>query len=582
MKKLINEVERVVPDMLGGLVALHQGLSLLDGHQVVLRADAGELATRGEVALVSGGGSGHEPAHGGYVGAGMLSAAVAGEVFTSPSTDAVLDAIRAVGSPAGVLLIVKNYTGDRLNFGLAAELARVEGIPTEMVIVADDVALSAHGDHAGRRGLAGTVLVHKLAGAAAAAGQSLAEVAAVARAAAADIGTMGVALSPCTVPAAGKPGFTLADGEIEWGLGIHGEAGIERGTLLAARDTVARLLAQISGELKLQAGDGVALLVNNLGGTPASELDIVAGNALAWLAEQGIRVERAWAGTFLSALDMAGISLSLMRVDASRLALLDAATKAPAWPRSDGRPGQTAKAGKPALPAKETKETKETKKTNNASSHLHPDAPLRRVIEAVCDCLIQAESVLTDMDSKVGDGDLGISLARAAQGIRADMDSWPGADDPAAVLRAMSATISRVVGGTSGPLYAILLMRAAASLAQATPAQRQAPKAWSDALSAAVEGVMELGGAKPGDRTMVDALHPAAQALSKQLAAGSDLAHALDATMHAATEGATATAQMMPRRGRSSYLGQRAVGHPDPGAHAVALWLASVKQALRH
>ncbi|MBU9167623.1 dihydroxyacetone kinase subunit DhaK, partial [Burkholderia gladioli] len=176
MKKLINDVEHVVPDLLNGLVALNPHLALLAGRTIVVRADAAEAASRGEVALISGGGAGHEPAHAGYVGAGMLSAAVAGEVFTSPSVDAVLDAIRAVAGPAGVLLIVKNYTGDRLNFGLAAEIARAEGIDVETVIVADDVALAARGEHAGRRGLAGTVLVHRIAGAAAAAGLPLAEV----------------------------------------------------------------------------------------------------------------------------------------------------------------------------------------------------------------------------------------------------------------------------------------------------------------------------------------------------------------------------------------------------------------------
>src|SRR5476649_2395047 len=228
MKKLINDVSTVVPDMLDGLAALNPGLSLLQGTTIIVRADAEAVAARGEIALISGGGSGHEPAHGGYVGPGMLSAAVAGEVFTSPSTDAVLDAIRAVAGPAGVLLIVKNYTGDRFNFGLAAEIARAEGIAVEMVIVADDVALSAHGEHAGRRGLAGTVFLHKIAGAAAAEGRPLSEVAQIARDTAASLGTMGVALTPCTVPAAGKPGFELADDEIEWGLGIHGEHAVER------------------------------------------------------------------------------------------------------------------------------------------------------------------------------------------------------------------------------------------------------------------------------------------------------------------------------------------------------------------
>ena len=567
MKKLINDVAHVVPDMLAGLAALHPHLSLLQGKNIVLRTDAGEAAARGEVALISGGGSGHEPAHGGYVGAGMLSAAVAGEVFTSPSTDAVLDAIRAVAGPAGALLIVKNYTGDRLNFGLAAEIARAQGIAVEMVVVADDVALSAHGDHAGRRGLAGTVLVHKIAGAAAARGATLAEAAQAARATAAAMGTMGVALTPCTVPAAGKPGFTLGEAEIEWGLGIHGEAGIERGVLVPAGEAVARLLQQIADDLKLQQGERVALLVNNLGGTPASELDIVAGAALQWLARHGIQAERAWAGTFLSALEMAGISLTLLRVDEQRLALLDAATQASAWPSASGRVVAAApvQAVPPApLPA--------------PAERLSRNSRLYRVLDAVCTCLEQAEPVLTEMDQKVGDGDLGISMARAAQGIREEISHWPSEQDPAAVLRAMSSTVRRVVGGTSGPLYAIMLMRAAASLEQQG---RNDAAGWAAAFGEAVAGVMELGGAKAGDRTMVDALLPAAAALQAALSVPADTATALVAAAAAAADGATATAAMMPRRGRSSYIGQRALGHPDPGAHAAALWLAAVRDSLK-
>ncbi|WP_454808169.1 dihydroxyacetone kinase subunit DhaK [Paraburkholderia fungorum] len=566
MKKLINDVSAVVPDMLDGLAALNPNLSLLQGGTIVVRADAEAVAARGEVALISGGGSGHEPAHGGYVGHGMLSAAVAGEVFTSPSTDAVLDAIRAVAGTAGVLLIVKNYTGDRFNFGLAAEIARAEGIPTEMVIVADDVALAASGDHAGRRGLAGTVLVHKIAGAAAAAGRPLAEVARIAREVAASLGTMGVALTPCTVPAAGKPGFELADDEIEWGLGIHGEPGVERGAIEPADAIVERLLAKIVGDLSLQAGARVALLVNNLGGTPSSELSIVAGSALRYLAANSIHVERAWAGTFLSALEMAGVSLTLLRVDDGRLGWLDAAAHTSAWPALSGRVAQVSVRSAPATPDRTTGAT------------LTREAPLRRVIEAVCACLLEAEPILTEMDQRVGDGDLGISLSRGARGILAELDAYPAETTPGAVLRRMSATVRRVVGGTSGPLYAVMLLRGAVALEQTGGSSA---KAWSAAFTEGVAGLMALGGAHPGDRTMVDALKPAADALHAALAKAEDaLDAALKAAADAAAEGAAQTASMHPRRGRSSYVGDRALGYADPGAHAVALWLAAIREAL--
>ena len=566
MKKLINEVSAVVPEMLDGLAALNPGLSLLQGGTIIVRADADAVARRGEVALISGGGSGHEPAHAGYVGAGMLSAAVAGEVFTSPSTDAVLDAIRAVAGPAGVLLIVKNYTGDRFNFGLAAEIARAEGIKVEMVVVADDVALAANGEHAGRRGLAGTVLVHKIAGAAAAEGRPLAEVAQAARAAASQLGTMGVALTPCTVPAAGKAGFTLADGEIEWGLRIHGEPGVERGALEPADAIVARLLAKIVDDLALQAHERVALLVNNLGGTPQSELNIVAASALRYLGERHIDVERAWAGTFLSALEMAGASLTLLRLDDQRLAWLDAPAHTSAWPALSGRVARASVKDAPLAPRE------------SGEVRLARDSGLRRVIEAVCACLIEAETVLTEMDQRVGDGDLGISLARGARGILHEIDNYPAEAAPGAVLRAVSATLRRVVGGTSGPLYAVMLLRAGSVLDQSCGPDE---KRWADAFSAGVAALMELGGAHPGDRTMVDALQPAAEALQSALARSADADTALLAAVDAAEAGTAQTALMSPRLGRSSYVGNRALGFADPGAHAVALWLAAIRAALR-
>ncbi|RFU48948.1 dihydroxyacetone kinase subunit DhaL [Paraburkholderia sp. DHOC27] len=575
MKKLINDVATVVPDMLGGFVALNPALAMLAGSTIVVRSDARAAAERGEVALISGGGAGHEPAHAGYVGSGMLSAAVAGEVFTSPSTDAVLDAIHAVAGSAGVLLIVKNYTGDRFNFGLAAEIARAEGIPVEMVIVADDVALTAGGEHAGRRGLAGTVLVHKIAGAAAAAGRPLAEVAQAARAAAEALGTMGVALTPCTVPAAGKAGFELADDEIEWGLGIHGEPGVERGALVPADAIVERLLGKIIDDLKLQKGAQVALLVNNLGGTPSSELGIVARSALGFLAARGIEVERAWAGTFLSALEMAGVSLTLLRLDAQRLAWLDAPAETSAWPALSGKVTHASAATLPAG-AKQS-EAGETTSASAQDAKLAPQSTLRRAIEAVCACLLHAEPVLTEMDQRVGDGDLGISLARGARGILQELDTYPADNQPGAVLRTISATTRRVVGGTSGPLYAVMLLRAGTVLDQAGTVDAQQ---WANAFAAGVTALMELGGAKAGERTMVDALLPAADALQAALARSASSGDALQSAVDAATEGAARTASMSPRRGRSSYVGERAVGFADPGAHAVGLWLAAIRDTL--
>jgi dihydroxyacetone kinase len=368
------------------------------------------------------------------------------------------------------------------------------------------------------------------------------------------------------VPAAGKPGFELADGEIEWGLGIHGEPGVERGAMEPADAIVERLLAKIIGDLSLQSGARVALLVNNLGGTPSSELSIVSGSALRYLGTRGIHVERAWSGTFLSALEMAGVSLTLLRVDDERLGWLDAAAHTTAWPALSGRVAQISVRPAPVTPDR----------TDGAT--LAREATLRHVIEAVCACLLEAEPILTDMDQRVGDGDLGISLSRGARGILHELDTYPAETELGAVLRSLSATVRRVVGGTSGPLYAVMLLRAAVALEQSGGSSA---RAWSAAFSEGVAGLMALGGAQPGDRTMVDALKPAADALQVALAKSEgELDAALKAAVDAATEGAAHTASMHPRRGRSSYVGDRALGHADPGAHAVALWLAAIRAAL--
>jgi dihydroxyacetone kinase len=563
VKKLINAAGDVVGEALDGLTLTAAGVARLAGSTTAVRSDVEAVRAAGQVALLSGGGAGHEPAHAGYVGRGMLTAAVAGEVFTSPSVDAVLDAIRAVASPGGVLLIIKNYTGDRLNFGLAAELARAEGIDVATVVVADDVALPAEVG-AGPRGLAGTVLVHKAAGAAADAGLPLAEVTARAQRVADTVGTMGLALSACTVPAAGQPGFLLDADEIEWGLGIHGEPGVERGTLLPVQEVVDRLVSTIADDRGIGPGDRVALLVNGLGATPPMELSIVADAAVRELRRRDVVVKRVWAGNFLTALDMAGCSLSMVAVDDELIAALDAPTTAPAWPHAVS-PGGTVIAAPPVEAV--------------ADGMLAADDPVRRALEAVAEVLIANRDRLTELDREVGDGDLGISLARGAAAVLAECPHYPGEQGPAAVLRATSATVRRSVGGTSGPLYAILLLRAASAISAA--GAHLGPRAWAAALQAAVDGVREVGGAEVGDRTMVDALAPAAETFLARLDDGATWQDALTAAVQAAKNGAEATASVTARLGRSSYLGERVLGHPDPGAEAVAVWLAAITDSLR-
>lgn len=557
VKKLVNDPLKVVPEMLEGLADLWPDHALLENESVIVRADLPSPAERTEVAVISGGGSGHEPAHAGYVGAGMLHAAVAGDVFTSPSADAVMAAIRAAAGPKGALLIVKNYTGDRLNFGLAAEMARAEDIPVEVVVVADDVSLHATVEPARRRGIAGTVLVHKTAGALAATGADLATVARAAREAAADLGTMGVGLDACTVPGSGRPSFSLEENEVELGLGIHGEKGVQRVPMQDADALVATILSTILDDRGWPANERVALLVNGLGGTPAMELAVVARGALAQLRKRGLSVERAWVGNLMTAIEMPGCSLTLLRVDDQRLRWLDFPVKAPAWPV-----GGRILAERKVLPIPGSGKVVQ-QKDRPAS------ARLKGAGLAVAKALEESEPHLTALDSAAGDGDLGFSMLRGATALRELQDSaW--ADAPTA-LSAVGDALRRALGGSSGPLYAAALLRAARHVGPA-PALRE----WSEAFRAAVEEITELGGAVPGDRTMQDALWPAAEALSAAQSQGKPAAEAWQACVQAAEAGAQSTAQMQPRRGRASYLGDRAVGTPDAGAVAVTIWLKAL------
>jgi triose/dihydroxyacetone kinase / FAD-AMP lyase (cyclizing) len=567
MKKFINRPENVVEEMLQGLAVLSLNIARLPGHKVMFRADADAARDR-QIAIISGGGSGHEPAHAGYIGTGMLSAAVAGEVFTSPDTDSVLAAIRAVAGNPGALLVVKNYTGDRLNFGLAAEMARSEGIPVEMIIVDDDVALDGT-TATGARGLAGTVFVHKLVGAAAAEGRTLAEVAAIGRAAIKSLATMGVSFSAGTSPTVGKPSFELGEDEMELGLGIHGEPGVTRSRIQSADQLSETLLGAILKHRNFGPSSRVAVMINNLGTTTEMELAIVARHVFSFLQKNNFIVERIYAGTFLSSLDMAGISISVLALNDKWLRWIDAPTSASAWSNA---PKQ-----RPEIPEMRVSSPLITAQAPFSHRRIKTETgrTVRRAINAACDALVGAESELTEMDRIVGDGDLGTSMKRAASVLKGALDTYP-ADDVAATLKALGHTLCHELGGSSGPLYGVLFLRAGSVLKSAAGAGL--PQ-WIHAIDEGARAISELGGAKPGDRSMMDALYPFIASL-RAAAPNRSLRDALLAAVDAAHRGAESTAQMMPRVGRSSYLRDRVLGHPDPGAVALALWLGAVTEVL--
>ena len=322
MKKLINDPQNVVTESVDGFGLAHADVVSVHTDPIFVTRAGG--AVQGKVGLVSGGGSGHEPLHAGFVGLGMLDAAVPGAVFTSPTPDQVAPALQAADGGAGVLAIVKNYTGDVLNFETAAELADAEGVTVRSVVVNDDVAVEDSLYTAGRRGVAGTVCVEKIAGAAAERGDDLAHVVAVAEKVIANVRSMGVALTACTVPHAGKPSFDLPEDEIEIGIGIHGEPGRRRIPLASADEITEMLLTPVADDLKLASGEKVLLFVNGMGGTPLSELYVVYGRARALLAERGVDVVRSLVGNYVTSLEMQGASVTVLRLDDELTALWDA------------------------------------------------------------------------------------------------------------------------------------------------------------------------------------------------------------------------------------------------------------------
>ncbi|MCA1011157.1 dihydroxyacetone kinase subunit DhaK [Halobacillus halophilus] len=327
MKKLINDSNQVVTEMLDGIAAAYPNdVRRVQDTTVLVRKDA---PVKNKVGIVSGGGSGHEPAHAGYIGQGMLDAAVAGEVFTSPTPDQVLEGIKAVDGGAGVFLVIKNYTGDVMNFEMAAELAEAEGIKVEKVVVNDDVAVEDSSFTSGRRGIAGTVFVHKIVGAKAETGASLEEIKATADKTVANVRSMGVALKPPVMPASGKPNFELDEEELEIGVGIHGEPGTQRKAVSSANDIAVELTDLVLTDLGLTGSEDVAVMINGLGATPEMELYIVNRKVQEHLQEKGINVYKTYVGNYMTSLEMAGCSVTLLKVDEELKELLNEPSKAP-------------------------------------------------------------------------------------------------------------------------------------------------------------------------------------------------------------------------------------------------------------
>lgn len=593
MKKIMNTPETFVYDMCHGLALAHPELEFVEKFKIVKKKDIDD----NKVSLISGGGSGHEPAHAGFVGKGMIDCAVCGDVFASPSQVQVYNAIKKCATDKGVLLVIKNYSGDCMNFNNAMADAQDDGIKVDAVYVNDDIAVKDSLYTVGRRGVAGTVLVHKCAGAAAEQGKELDEVKRVANKVIDNVRSFGFAFTSCTVPAAGHPTFEIGDDEMEFGVGIHGEPGryrekIDYSTGTFADDLARRILTDLEEDLGLKAGEDVVLLINGFGGTPLQELYLLNNSVTKAITADGINVHRTIVGNFMTSIDMAGASISVLRVDSELKALVDYPVSTPAltWGAAMSEQAEAAleaiKAiGKalgytPAEPAKKASKKAVAEAEDDNATYEVEGAPVVtetintaafvQIVDKMADVIIENEVPFCEAD-QMGDGDFGMSIAKGFKQLKADWATRKKGD-VGEFLVSCSEIIKEYCGGASGPIWGSAFKYAGKAMLGKKEINLTD---LAFLFMEANRGVYETGkksfgkGADIGDKTLVDALKPCALALTKAAEEGKALREGIDLGAKAAHEGAEATKTHVATLGRAGTVGERSIGFPDAGAHGL-------------
>lgn len=597
MKKIMNTPETFVYDMCHGLAAAHPELEFVEKFKVVKKKEI----NRNKVTLISGGGSGHEPAHAGFVGKGMLDAAVCGDVFASPSQIQVYEAIKATASDKGTLLIIKNYSGDCMNFNNAGARAKEDDdIDVDAVFVNDDVAVTDSLYTVGRRGVAGTMFVHKIAGAAAEQGKDLKEVKRIAQKVIDNVASIGFAISSCTPPAKGTPIFELADENMEFGVGIHGEPGVATEKFVTSDELAEKMVPRIADNavIKLKRGDEIAVIVNGFGGTPLSELYVLNNSVNKVIEREDYKVHRAIVGNYMTSLDMQGASVTFLKLDEELKALLDYPVNTPAltWGGTASEEAEAAldavkalaKAlnvtpgavtatadAKSATGAKEAKPVKQAVYEITEKPVFAPKmntAAFVALVDKMADVIIENEVHFCDMDS-CGDGDFGMSIAKGFKQLKKD---WATRDkaDIGAFLTSASEIIMEYCGGASGPIWGSGFRYAGKA---AAGAKELDATLLGKILVGAVNGVQTTGersfghGAVVGDKTLIDALVPCADEVTKAAAEGDSLVVAMEKGARAAVKGAEYTKQITARLGRAGVVGEKSIGHPDAGAYGLGV-----------
>lgn len=582
MKKIMNRSETMVPEMCAGIALAYPELEFVKRYKIIKKREQ----NADKVSLISGGGSGHEPAHAGFVGKGMLDAAVCGDIFASPSQIQIYQAIKETAGNAGTLMIIKNYSGDMMNFKNAARLAEEDGISVEYVKVDDDIAVQDSLYTVGRRGVAGTVLVHKVAGAAAEKGYSLKQVKAYAENAVLNTRSIGFAFTSCTVPVKGTPTFSIAENEIEYGVGIHGEPGVSREVMMTADELSKRMTDSLVKELGLSENDEVTVLVNGFGGTPLQELYLFLNSTAKILDEYKIKIYRSFAGNYMTSIDMSGASLTFMKMNSELKSLLDAESDAPAFkvngpvlPRNY----------EPFIPAYHTQS-----ENTDQKNHTKGSAKVRQeiltvdnmifIVDTMSECIIKNEVPFCELDAYAGDGDFGMSVSKGFRQLRREWNDIleEKVCDIGEFLDACSLIIMECCGGASGPIWGSAF-RAAGKAAKGK--QKLTAEEFAVLLQEVVTGIQKTGeysfgrGAVVGDKTLIDALVPCADVWTEN-AGNKTLKELFQLSAGAAVNGAKMTEKIVARMGRAGTVGKRSIGYPDAGAFALGVIFSKIADAL--
>ncbi len=573
-KKLMNAPEAIIPEMIEGMIYAHPDMLRLDGAtgRAVVAVDG---PRDGKVGIVIGGGSGHEPAFAGYVGRGLADAAAVGNVFASPSPQHIKEAVIAVDGGAGVLLLYGNYTGDVLNFDMAAEECAAIGINARSVAVIDDVA-SAPADRAHeRRGIAGDFFVFKVAGAAADMGLPLEQVEAAAQKANRATLSMGVALSACSMPQTLKPNFDIGPDEMEIGMGLHGEPGMRRTKIASADAVTDEMMGLILDEMALDAGAEVAVLVNGLGATGLMELYLINRRVAQILEGRGVKIWQTWVGEYCTSMEMAGASITLIHLDEDLKRYLAHPCRTPALTVGTAPEPVTGATLTPRDYSAATRADTIERAALKTDGTITPQ-DFRTMMLAAAEAIAQDKDHLSELDGVIGDGDHGVTMDIGWTAVKAALFAAPADDTITQTCTKAAKAFLDAVGASSGPLYASAFNSAGKAVADRLNLDAAATAAWVEGM---LNGILKRGGASIGDKTMIDAWAPAAKAALASVPTG-DPHTVLSAATQGAKDGAEATCDMESKRGRSKKLGQRSVGHMDPGAASAHTILSAMLAAL--